>query len=64
MPTEIRTFTAAEAAEILKVTAFEVTKLCRDERIRAHKPGKFWLIFEADLFDYIENGPANEQVPA
>ena len=62
MATELKTYTAAEAAGVLKVTPFEVTRLCREGAIPAHKPGKSWLIFEADLEAYIKGD--REQVPA
>lgn len=62
MATALKTYTAAEAAAILKVTPFEVTRLCRERVIPAHKPGKSWLIFETDLLAYIEG--ATEQASA
>lgn len=49
----LRTYTAAEAAEVLKVTPFEVTRLCRKNIIPASKPGKSWIITEADLLAFI-----------
>lgn len=45
--------TAAEAAEILRITPWQAVKLCRDAEIRATKPGKSWLIDEADLDAYL-----------
>lgn len=45
--------TAAEAAEILRITPWQAVKLCRDGEIRATKPGKSWLIDEADLDAYL-----------
>ena len=45
-------YTAAEAAQILRVSPLEVARLCRVGRIKADRPGKAWLIDPADLDAY------------
>ena len=62
MSESLKYYTAAEAAPVLRVTIWEVTKLCRAGAIRASKPGLKWLIAEADLLAYIND--ASNQVPA
>lgn len=54
---------AAEAAPLLRLTAWQVTRLCRAGTIRASRPGKQWLIAEEDLQAYLETG-ANRQEAA
>lgn len=51
----LKFYTVTEAAEVLRVTEWEVTKRCRTGLIKASKPGKSWLIAEADLLAYIES---------
>lgn len=46
--------TAAEAADVLRVGVWQVVKLCRDGVMPATKPGKAWLITEADLAEYLD----------
>jgi excisionase family DNA binding protein len=46
-------YTVAETAPILRVTEYEVSKLCRTGRLRASKPGRSWLIAESDLLEFI-----------
>ena len=47
-------YTAAEAAQILRVEPYRVVKLCKAGAIKAHKPGLQWLIFPEDLQAHIE----------
>lgn len=54
---------AAEAAPLLRLSAWQVTRLCRAGRIRASRPGGQWLIAEEDLDAYLEAG-ANKQEAA
>lgn len=54
-----RYLTAAEAAEVLRVKPWEVSKLCKDKLLPATKPGLKWLIDPADLRAYI-NAAANK----
>lgn len=55
-PAPIIYLTAIEAAAVLRISPAHVVSLCRDGHLRANKPGKLWLISEADLRDYIERG--------
>lgn len=54
---------AAEVAPILRVTEFEVARLCREGLLKASKPGRSWLIDPTDLQTYIDSH-SNQQVPA
>lgn len=45
--------TATEAAKQLRVGPMQVVTLCRDGSLRASKPGKSWLIYQADIDAYI-----------
>jgi excisionase family DNA binding protein len=49
------TYTPAEAAEILRVSAETVRQLCRDERIGRLKIGAKYLIPASDLKRYRES---------
>lgn len=51
-----RFLTAAEVADILRVSPFEVARYCQAGVIKAKKPGKKWLIAPADLQAYIDGG--------
>lgn len=53
-------YTAAEAAEILRVTPFVVTKLCKTGALKADKPGDRYLIWPEDLMAYIKGGSNTE----
>lgn len=53
-PAPLKLYVAAEVAPILRVTEFEVTRLCRRGLLKASKPGRSWLISEADLLAYVE----------
>ena len=53
--------TAAEAADILRVSPVVVTRLCRAGKIPATKPTGSWLIASDDLASFIEAG-RNEAV--
>lgn len=58
-PIELRT--VAEVAEQLRMTPWQVTKMCREGKLRATKPGKSWLIptdAVADLLDAHRNDRA------
>lgn len=46
--------TAAEAAEVLRMTPWEIRRKIRDGKIPATKPGRAWLIDEDDLAAYID----------
>lgn len=46
--------TAAEASDILRISPWQVVKLCRDRELPATKPGKAWLIRPADLTAYLD----------
>jgi len=57
----LKFYTVQETAPILRVTEYEVSKLCRTGRLKASKPGKSWLIAETDLVEFIDahsNQPA------
>ena len=47
-------YTVAEAAEILRVKPYTVSKLCKAGTLKAHKPDLQWLIWPEDLHAYIE----------
>jgi excisionase family DNA binding protein len=49
-----RLLTAAEAAEVLRITPIQAVKLCRRGELRATKPGKSWLIDAEDLDAYLD----------
>lgn len=48
-----RYLTCAEVADVLRVRPWEVSRLCKEGKLRAVKPGKAWLIAPADLEAYI-----------
>lgn len=56
--------TAPEAADILRVSPWQVVNLCRTGELKATKPGKKWLIRPDDLNAYIAGGSNTEQVSA
>lgn len=45
--------TAAEAAELLRVTPFWVTEECRRGNLRAAKVARSWRITKPDLDEYV-----------
>ena len=45
--------TAEEVAPILRMKPAEVTRLCREHKLRAARPGRAWLIEPADVDAYI-----------
>lgn len=49
-----RLLTAAEAADVLRITPIQAVKLCRTGELRATKPGKAWLINPEDLDAYLD----------
>lgn len=54
--------TAAEAAEVLRVEAIAVVRMCRAAKIPATNPtGRRWLIDPDDLAAFIEAGRNDEQ---
>ena len=53
--------TASEVADVLRMTAYEVSRLCREGKIKATRPGRAWLISRAALDDYIA-AASNEDV--
>lgn len=55
-PEPPRFLTASEAADILRLTRWQVVNLCRDGKIRATKPFKQWLINPEDLEAAIDAG--------
>ena len=48
-----RLLTAAEAAEVLRMTPSEIVRRCKSGAIPASKPGRQWLIRTDDLDAYI-----------
>lgn len=56
--------TAADVAPILRVTPFEVTRLCRAKLLKASKPGRSWLIAPADLQAYLDAHSNEERASA
>lgn len=52
MPTKY--LTVAEVADILRLSPWRVTQICRDGKIPATKPTGTWLISEEDLQRHIE----------
>ena len=48
-----RYLTCVEAADVLRVKPWEVSRLCKAGKLRAVQPGKKWLIDPADLQAYI-----------
>lgn len=60
---ELKFYTADEAAAILRLTPWEITKRCRSGEIKASKPGKSWRIAETDLVAYVE-AHSNQQASA
>lgn len=53
-PSEPRKYlTTAEAADILRLTTWQVVNLCRDNKLRATKPFGKWLIDPDDLDKHI-----------
>lgn len=46
--------TAVEASAVLRISPAQVVNLCRDGDIKATKPGKQWLIAQADLIAYLD----------
>lgn len=46
--------TATEAAEVLRMTPYEVARLCREGSIRASRPGRAWLIRPDAIRAYVE----------
>jgi excisionase family DNA binding protein len=60
---EQRFYTAAEVADILRMTPMGVVRLCRMGKLRATKPVRAWLITKADLEAFIADS-ANGVKPA
>lgn len=58
--------TAAEVADLLRVTQWFVTERCRSGEIRAHKIGSSWRITHADYLAYLDSTvhQPDESVPA
>lgn len=56
MPTPTTYLTATEVAEVLRITPYAVSELCRSKALAASKPGKSWLITQADLDAYVAAG--------
>ncbi|HET6916645.1 MAG TPA: helix-turn-helix domain-containing protein [Acidimicrobiales bacterium] len=53
--------TAAEVADVLRLTPITVVRLCREGKLPATKPAGTWLIAEPDLLAHIEaSRPAQE----
>lgn len=50
----LKFYTVAEVADLLRIGDWQITKKCRSGEIKASKPGKSWLIAEADLRAYVE----------
>lgn len=55
-PASAAFLTAPEVADVLRVDAWAVVKLCREGKLSATKPGKKWLITPAALEAYIAAG--------
>lgn len=55
--------TTAEAAEILRLTPWQVVNLCRAKKLAASKPSGQWLIATADLEAFIAAG-SNQKASA
>lgn len=52
-PSQPKFLTAVQAAEYLHVSPRVVVDMCNTARLRASKPGKVWLIEEADVIAHI-----------
>jgi excisionase family DNA binding protein len=58
-PVDNRLMTTNEAAERLGVKDAYIKRMCRENKIRASKLGKFWRITEPALAEYIEDMTRN-----
>jgi excisionase family DNA binding protein len=58
-PVDNRLMTTDEAAERLGVKDAYIKRMCRENKIRASKLGKFWRITEPALAEYIEDMTRN-----
>lgn len=47
--------TSSEAAQALRTSPRQITILCAKGLLRASKPGRQWLISEADLDAYVSD---------
>ncbi|GAF66433.1 putative transcriptional regulator [Bacillus sp. TS-2] len=47
-----------EAADILNVSPGHIKNLCADEKLRAKKIGKTWVVYKKSVEEYKENKPS------
>lgn len=48
--------TTAEVADVLRLTPWQVVKLCRTGKLPATKPSGTWLISQTDLESFLAAG--------
>jgi excisionase family DNA binding protein len=53
--------TIEEAADRLGVKKSYIKRMCRDQKIRAFKVGKFWRMTEPSLSEFVDNLNVNSQ---
>lgn len=56
MGDEIKLYTIKEATQILHMSARAIGQHIKHGHLKASKVGKFWLIRESDLQDFIDRG--------
>lgn len=54
------TYTVKEAAEILKIAAYEVRKYCREGSIKAYKMGRNYRISRVELANFFRDNGGGE----